>query len=256
MELSKLMGGNLLLTRSEMIFSTQTITVPDDGWAVIAGMGGGAGGGKNLMAGNSAPWGVKTFAVSAGQTIAFTIAAGGAPVDRDTRTNAGGDTIISYAGVTIMTCKGGDAGPASATAKAPVVATVIGADFWRAGRQPASDRPGGGAAVDVGNFTYSTSPATGDHAVDLNGGGWGVPVGYYFWPFDVTFPGISPGMPGVGSANGQGLYSGLFAGGGGWSDTSIPSLPGRGASAGISAVNAPRYGGSGLAHVRLFKRAK
>ncbi|MFG0642859.1 hypothetical protein [Delftia sp. WSY_22] len=255
MDLSKMMGGNLLLVRSEMIFTTQTIAVPDDGWAVVAGMGGGAGGGKNLIAGNSAPWGVKIFAVAAGQAIGFTIGAGGAPVGYDTRANAGGDTFISYAGATIMTCRGGDAGPASTTAKAPVVATVTGADLWRAGRQPMSSQPAGGAAVDVGNFTFSEALSAGDHAVDVIGGGSGVPVGYYFWPFDITFSGISPGMPGVGAAAGSGKPSGFFAGGSGWSDSGLQSLPGRGASAGVSGGNTPRYGGAGLAHVRLFKRA-
>ncbi len=255
MDLSKMMGGNLLLVRSEMIFTTQTITVTDDGWAVVAGMGGGAGGGKNLIAGNSAPWGVKIFAVSAGQSIGFTIGAGGAPVGFDTRANAGGDTFISYAGATIMTCRGGDAGPASTTAKAPVVATVTGADLWRAGRQPGYSQPSGGAAVDVGNFTYNATGSYGDHCVDVTGSGLGVPMGYYFWPFDITFTSSAFGMPGVGSSPASGMPSGLFAGGSGWSDSSPQSMPGRGASAGISWGNTPRYGGAGLAHVRLFKRA-
>jgi hypothetical protein len=256
MELSKLMGGNLLLVRSEMVFSSQTITVPEDGWAVVAAMGGGAGGTKSLMPGNSAPWGVKVFEIAAGQPIGITIGAGGAPGSPGTRAAAGGDTFVSYAGATVMTCKGGDAGPESTSAKAPIVATVTGANYWRAGRQPLGDRPGGGAAVDVGNYTMSTAANAGDHAVDMLGVGWGAPVGYYFWPFDIMFSGTSAAMPGVGAIGGSGVASGFFAGGSGWSDTNLQSMPGRGASAGVSGGNTPRYGGTGLAHLRLFKRAK
>jgi hypothetical protein len=253
--LSEFEGGRLLPVRSQLVLSSTSITVVDEGWAIVAGMGGGAGGSKSFAAGNSAPWGVKTFAVSAGSVINFVIGAGGqAATILNTPSTAGGTTLISLDGSLLMTCPGGEAGQNSTVGKTAVTATVTGADYWTPGRQPLNYL--GGAAVDVGNGTYSASGgAWGDNAVDTTGGLSGVPAGSYFWPFDISFHGTHPGAPGVGTTAASGIPAGIFAGGSGHSDASIQTPPGRGASAGRTGSSmTPHNGGAGLAHLRLFKR--
>ena len=253
-KLSEFEGGRLLPVRSQLVLSSTTITVIDDGWAIVAGMGGGAGGSKSFAAGNSAAWGVKAFPVTAGSLIGFVIGAGGlAATAMNTPSSAGGTTLITLNGSALMTCPGGEAGQPSTAGKTPVTSTVTGADYWTPGRQPQTFLAG--AAVDVGNGTNSTSGAWGDHSVDLQGLLAGVPAGAYFWPFDINFHGSQPGSPGVGTGPGSGIAAGIFAGGSGHSDASSQTPPGRGASAGRTGSNNPPHnGGAGLAHLRLFKR--
>ena len=260
MKLSDFEDGRMLLTVARMIYTTETITVTSDGWAVVTGMGGGAGGCKSYFPGNSAPWGVKAFAVSEGDVVAFSIGAGGAAVTvTNTPAAAGGSSVITLNGQTMMTCQGGDAGPGTTLEKSPVVAKVVGADYWARGRQPqcatGAVGPFPGAAVDLGAGTYNASTNTGDHAVDVTGGlgGVGVLRGYHFWPFDIMIVGTSANDPGVG-AIGANAISTFFGGGSGFNDASVPGMPGRGGSAGraASSVN-PRPGGAGLGFLRLYK---
>jgi hypothetical protein len=256
--LSEFEGGRLLPVRSQLVLSSTSITVVDEGWAIVAGMGGGAGGNRSYGPGNSAPWGVKAFSVAAGDVIGFVIGAGGQARTTENLPSApGGNTLITVNGNVLMTCQGGDAGPNTAQGVSPVTAAIMGADYWTKGRQPQGNLSYGnlaGAAVDVGNGT-SGNGSTGDHAVDLYGTLVGVPIGSYFWPFDISFHGGQPGAPGVGSSVGSSPPAGLFGGGSGHSDGSTHTLPGRGASAGRTGYNImPRNGGAGLAHLRLFKR--
>ncbi|OJX10268.1 hypothetical protein [Delftia sp. 67-8] len=264
MKLSDLVStGGLLLVHSRLILSSVTIYVPSDGMAVVAGMGGGAGGCRARAPGNSAPWGVRAFAVKAGDNIVFAIGAGGAPVGV-APANAGGLTSIYHNGVPLMTCQGGDAGLNSTTDRAPVVAQVTGADYWMWGRQP-QQSPGAnaycGAAVDLGCGTYSPAVNVGDCAVDLTHGQMGVGAirGFSFWPFDIQINTTDWGSPGVGASGDvapPGGNSGLFGGGNGAVAASYICAPGRGASAGSvnSTGMAPLYGGAGLGHLRLFKK--
>ncbi len=255
--LDELLGdsGMRLMVRAEMVTATASYTVVDDGWAILTGMGGGAGGSRSAAPGNSAPWGVKMVAVRAGDVIDFVIGAGGGVAVADgSPAPAGGTTLVRQNGATLMTCQGGDAGPASPTARSPVAATVTGADFWLRGRQPMGGgvAPMAGAAVDLGGKTYNLNTSTGDHAVALAGGVDGQPRGAYVWPWDITLFGGAAGDPGVGAPNNSAL-SGMFAGGSGSTDTSTKSAPGRGASAGRGDTGA-RNGGDGLGYIRLFKR--
>ena len=255
MNLSELLGGSIgALYRSELVTSSRSITVSKAGWAVVSGMGGGAGGTKSSTypPGNSAPWGVKAFRVAPGDVVAFTIGAGGAG-NASGAALAGGATTITLNGVTIMTCQPGDAGVTSA--KAPVNAQVIGADVWVPGRQPqaAVGMATGGAAVDCGSGTSNIGG--GDSAVQLNSTATvGCPWGTHFWPFDVTFTSSTTGSgnPGWGAAHGN--PAGMFAGGNGASDPSVTHPGGRGASAGISSngATAAKAGGDGLGHIRLY----
>lgn len=251
MKASDLIDTGLLPLMSRMILFSEIIDVPQDGWAVITGMGGGAGGTYSYTPGNSAPWGVKWLEVAAGDKLEFAIGAGGITTGnvQNVPANAGGTTFIRHNGTVVLTCQGGDAGPASATAKSPVAAKVIGADYWMAGRQPRTTT--GGAAVDLGAGTQGTGGA-GDHSLDGGMVGSGVPVGYYFWPFDVRISETSAGRPGVGSERGN-SFSQLFGGGGYGYDAQQGGYPGRGASAGKSTL-IPRDGGAGLGYLRLYKR--
>jgi hypothetical protein len=251
MKASDLIDTGLLPLMSRMILFSEIIDVPQDGWAVITGMGGGAGGTYSYTPGNSAPWGVKWLEVAAGDKLEFAIGAGGITTGnvQNVPANAGGTTFIRHNGVVVMTCQGGDAGPASATARSPIAAKVIGADYWMAGRQPVTLT--GGAAVDLGAGTQGYGVA-GDYSVDPSVWGRGVPAGYYFWPFDVRIGVATEGSPGVGAGRGA-SYSQLFGGGGQGYDAQQGGSPGRGASAGKSNFT-PRDGGAGLGYLRLYKR--
>lgn len=265
MKLSDLVStGGLLLMQSRLILTSATITVPSDGLAVVAGMGGGAGGCRGRAPGNSAPWGVKAFAVAAGDTIGFAIGGGGAPVGLASA-NPGGATVIYRNGVAVMTCQGGDAGPGSSTERAPVLAQVVGADYWTPGRQPQQSEAGGaafnGAAVDMGGGTYSPRSGVGDCAVDLTHGQMGVGVirGFLFWPFDIQVTATDWGSPGVG-ATGEIVppsgNSSFFGGGNGGYGNTYMCAAGRGGSAGavVTSGSNALYGGAGLGHLRLFKK--
>ncbi|KEH11382.1 hypothetical protein GY15_29125 [Delftia sp. 670] len=189
--LDELLGdsGMRLMVRAEMVTATAGYTVVDDGWAILTGMGGGAGGSRSAAPGNSAPWGVKMVAVRAGDVIDFVIGAGGGVASADgSPAPAGGTTLVRQNGATLMTCQGGDAGPASPTARSPVAATVAGADFWLRGRQPMGGgvAPMAGAAVDLGGKTYNLNTSTGTTP-------WRWPVAWMASPVAPTSgPGISP----------------------------------------------------------------
>lgn len=242
------------LYRSQLVPTSTSYTVTQPGWAIVTGMGAGAGGTKSSSypPGNSAPWGVKGFPVAVGDVIAITIGAGGAP-NASGAALAGGATTVTLNGAVIMTCQPGDAGVLNA--KAPVAARVIGADFWVPGRQPQSaiGNTTGGAAVDCGASTFAGNSA-GDYAVQLNSGTVGMPAGSHMWAFDITFYSGNAGGALPGYPSGGGGPAGLFAGGNGAQDASATYAAGRGASAGVSsyASTTAKAGGDGLAHLRLY----
>jgi hypothetical protein len=264
MKLSDLVGtGGMAMVQSRLIYSSTTINVQNDGIAIIAGIGGGAGGVKSYAPGNSAPWGVKALAVAAGDQLGIAIGMGGAPVTFNAAALPGGATVIYHKGAAVMTCQGGDGGTASEGGAAVTNAQVVGADFWMAGRQPQLIEGGriyAGAAVDLGNGTFSPSTDRGDCGVEVSAGpaGIGLPKGSYFWPFDVLITAVD-GSPGVGATAAptpSAGNAGLFGGGGTSFNASWVNAPGRGASAGrdTQSGRTPHYGGAGLVHLRLFKR--
>ncbi|MFC4923849.1 hypothetical protein [Delftia deserti] len=262
LNLDELLGSNpMLLVQSEMVLTTKSFNIAADGYAVLSGMGGGAGGCKNYAPGNSAPWGVKAIAVRAGDVIAFEIGAGGlAELGATSAAKAGSNTVISINGAAVLTCQGGDAGPATATAVSPLNAKVIGADIWKLGVQPKSrldgTTPVSGAAVDVGSGTYNKDYKSGDDCVDFEGSsrtGAGVPWGYFFWPFSVQFRGYESGSPGGGGSRAR--KAGMFGGGGGSvSGQENAHDPGRGGSAGRAAAGDVKNGGAGMGYLRLYQR--
>lgn len=264
MNVSDLLGQNMLEYASRMILTSETITVPHDGWAIVTGMGGGAGGCKSYSPGNSAPWGVRAQAVYAGDQLAIAIGAGGAAVlAAASPALAGGSTVISLNGSVLMTCQGGDAGPASTTTTSPVLASVVGSDYWRKGAEPKSRMNGllaGGAAVDLGFGTDAGSSGTGDHSVNRYIGGGGAPKGFHFWPFNLTMTGNASGDIGMGSDHFEAKQAVFFGGGNGYSVSGgqYPMYPaGRGGSSGrVEQVPGqdPRPGGNGLGYLRLYKR--
>ncbi|WP_428142978.1 hypothetical protein [Delftia acidovorans] len=262
MNVSDLLGQNMLEYVSRMILTSETITVSHDGWAIVTGMGGGAGGCKSYSPGNSAPWGVRAQAVYAGDQLAIAIGAGGPAVSAmNTPAIAGGNTIISLNGNVLMTCQGGDAGPANTTTPNPVAAIVLGADYWRRGAAPGGTMNGyiaGGAAVDVGFGTDPGNSGNGDSSVNRIAGGYGAPKGFHFWPFNLTLTGGSSGEIGAGSDSSARAV--FFGGGNGFSVSGSPSVinpPGRGGSGGrVEPVTAQsvKPGGDGLGYLRLYKR--
>lgn len=246
--------GGRLQTLAALIPASRSITVTADGWAVISAMGGGAGGAKNWTPGNSAGWGIKGIQVKAGDVIGFAIAAGGAPTQSSNVAAAtGGDTVITLNGVTIAVAPGGEAGPANNTSKSPVTAVPTGMDFWMPGRQPqaALNYFMGGAAVDLGGGTTSTSGANGDAAVAPTPAVLvGMPVGSLFAPFAIWLNSAAAGSAGVGATGG--VASSLFGGGEGTSNTTGTAAgPGRGGSAGATS-NTSVAGGAGLGYIRLY----
>lgn len=262
LNLDELLGGNpMLLVQSEMVLTTKSFNIAADGYAVLSGMGGGAGGCINYAPGNSAPWGVKAIAVRAGDVIAFEIGAGGlAEKGATSVARAGSSTIISINGTAVLTCQGGDAGPATAYAVSPLTAKVIGSDIWKLGAQPKSrldgTTPVSGAAVDVGSGTYNQDYKSGDDCVDFEGSsrtGAGVPWGYFFWPFAVQFWGYESGSPGSGSSRAR--RAGIFGGGAGSvSSQEVGYDPGRGGSAGRAQIGSVKNGGDGMGYLRLYQR--
>lgn len=253
--LDDMLGDGLgLLVHSEMVFATRSYTVTSDGWAVLTGMGGGAGGCISFAPGNSAPWGVKAVGVRAGDVIAFQIGAGGIGETRGGQpARAGSSTIISINGTAVLTCQGGDGGMSSLAAYSPVNAQVLGADVWTKGKQPKDTFFCGGAAVDAGWGTYNAGGSKGDSCVEPSGV-LAAPKGWHFWPFGITFVGDQQGDVGIGGASTT-VQAGLFAGGYGSSATNVASTrPGRGASAGRAAGGDAKDGGAGLGYLRLYKR--
>lgn len=249
MNVSDLLGQNMLEYVSRLIFSSEIINVPHDGWAIVSGMGGGAGGCKSYSPGNSAPWGVRAQAVSAGSEISFAIGAGGAATFETGKPSlAGGSTVISIDGVPLMTCQGGDAGPTSDITTSPVAASVIGADYWRRGAASVTTANGfysGGAPVDIG-FGISNISSVGGKAA---------PKGFHMWPFNLTTSGVESGAVGVGGS--LGMEAGIFGGGYGVAvGQGSAFMPGRGGSAGRCSdpSRAPWPGGDGLGYLRLYKR--
>lgn len=243
--------GHGLLVRSEMVHSTQSYTVTSDGWAVLTGMGGGAGGVVSFAPGNSAPWGVKAVGVRAGDVITFQIGAGGIAAPSGQPARAGSSTIISINGAAVLTCQGGDGGTSSVSALSPLNAQVLGADAWAKGAQPKDPYFLCGAAVDAGWGTYSLTPNAGDYCVDISGIR-GAPRGYYFWPFEITFQSNQQGDVGAGSSNG--VAAGMFGGGVGFSGALNLVGAGRGGSSGRGSYGYPADGGAGLGYLRLYKR--
>ncbi len=264
MNVSDLLGQNMLEYVSRLIFNSESFTVPHDGWAIVTGMGGGAGGCKSYSPGNSAPWGVRAQAVYAGDQLAIAIGAGGAAVlAAASPALAGGSTVISLNGSVLMTCQGGDAGPASTTTASPVLATVVGGDYWRKGTAPKSNMNGllaGGAAVDLGFGTEMGGGSAGDSSVNRSIGAGGAPKGFHFWPFNLTLTGNASGDIGMGSDPYEAKQAVFFGGGNGYtaSGGQLVIYPaGRGGSSGrVEQVGgqAPRQGGDGLGYLRLYKR--
>ena len=172
-------GGSSTLgpTLATNYFESRTWIAPQDGIAIVRGMGAGGGGAratsspKTGTGGYSGSWGCKIVRVKKGDTISVAIGAGGiGRTSTDGNGTAGGGTIITISGVKYI-AYGGLGGVYNA--RAPLPNGPSPSANWDFGA--ASVKPGwsancltGGAGVDI--LAQGNNATTSD-SVDLSGGG-------------------------------------------------------------------------------------
>jgi hypothetical protein len=203
-------------------------------WAIGAG-GGGAGtpAQDDVASGAGGAGGVayKTYSVSGGQTIAYTIGSGGPGGSGAQLGTSGGVTTATYGGTTI-TAGGGQYGQYNNNAIGPGGNGLGGDGAAKGGTGAGSSGNqggGGGGGLGGGNGTFSgTNGGTGGQSVDVSGLQAAVTSAGYSW----TGPGggggnvdlrISHGKPATGFGSGGGGAGfwgghggdGLYGGGGG-----------------------------------------
>ncbi|UCV00303.1 hypothetical protein [Acidovorax radicis] len=219
------------------VFTTGSVTINRDGKlriCVVSAAGAGAVGsgatGGGATGANSAPWGVVTIDVFAGDIISWTLGAGGVrPAAINTNGPSGGTTTVFRNGSPIIVATGGEGGiffNGTGTTNAPApVATITGLDFVvpgiRAGSittNGAGVTSSGGAAVDILRTGLGRSPDVAA-GVQGRGGSIGVANGFalYRWlnlaEFGWTSAMLNFGDPGVGAGTTPGEIAGPFGGG-------------------------------------------
>lgn len=176
--LSQYTGVGLTVSRGwKMIIPvSKTINFTKAGYCRLTMVGAGGSGaalsrvnGTGGTGGNSAPWGVKVFQVSAGSSLAITLGAGGAQPAASSNGLPGSTSTAVLNGTTILSAQGGEggvyrSGAGLVDAPAPSAA-IIGADFYVPGVRAGSVtvaagdyRTGGGAAVDILQTGRGRSP--------------------------------------------------------------------------------------------------
>lgn len=278
---------------SKMFLASGTFTAPFDGVAVIRVMGAGGGGASSYSGGSvkatggySGSWALKVLRMAAGETLTFSIGAGGAGKSGGSAGagTAGGATSVTYAS-TAHSTPGGPGGESAAT---PTNANgPASSDSWfdvkvasvKPGVPPGVNQATGGAGVDIlgqgGNATTSDSSAysggggTGSASVGTTGGGAlagglsingkapadppdFVPALQDEWglPFFGGSGGASNKAGANGGGGGSGSAGGIGGGGGGGYGGGGGGIGGGGGA--TSAASAAGKGGDGYAFVKFF----
>lgn len=259
-------GGGL--TYPLNFFTSGTWTAPFDCTVALRIHGSGGSGAAHAVAlgGNSAPWGLKWLALSAGDVLTISIGAGGAPVTAPNDGLAGSTTTVQLNGVTILTAAGGEGGLGAASGAlnpAAASAVVTGADVWFPGLQSgsASGSPQrlGGAAANLSCDGSGRSPSANTGGAYVGGSVGVVPTINATTAVDapplIAFATLGFfALAGMGKGGGIGLPGGLFGGGGGTAGSVSGGAGGIGAGGGASNTTSGN-GGKGYVFMTVTKVA-
>lgn len=268
--LSQFTGVGLTVSRGwKMIIpASKTITFTKAGYCRLTLVGAGGSGavsssnGTGATGGNSGPWGVKVFPVTAGGSLVISLGAGGAaPAANGSNGLSGSVSTAVLNSTTILTAQGGEGGAyrnSVGVADAPVPSAVlIGADFYVPGIRAGSVtvisteyRSSGGAAVDVLQTGRGRSPNVATASAVI-GGSIGsddgtVPAQYLMLE---DFGMLAAGV-GAGASQGNSRAAAAFAGGAGNVDQAAYTAGGFGGGGGGSRSTAfAGLGGNAYAYL-------